>query len=76
MRAFTQFIQHLYGANKSQYPDGGQAAIREMRENALALFLKKELPDLAPKPQKPAPKIPIHPFRDAALLQNGAITCD
>ena len=45
MRAFTQFIQQLYSENQSQYPDGGQAAIRDLRQKAMDLFLQKELPD-------------------------------
>ncbi|MBP5562890.1 MAG: SufD family Fe-S cluster assembly protein, partial [Bacteroidales bacterium] len=45
MRAFTQFIQQLYSENQSQYPDGGQATIRDLRQKAMDLFLQKELPD-------------------------------
>ena len=45
MRAFTQFIQGLFNENQAQYPDGGQAAIRDLRRKAMDLFLQKELPD-------------------------------
>ena len=45
MRAFTKFIQQLYSENQSKYPDGGQAAIRDLRQKAMDLFLQKELPD-------------------------------
>ena len=45
MRAFTQFIQELFNENQAQYPDGGQAAIRDLRRKAMDLFLQKELPD-------------------------------
>ena len=45
MRAFTQFIQGLFNENQTQYPDGGQAAIRDLRRKAMDLFLQKELPD-------------------------------
>jgi len=45
MRAFTQFIKQLFEQNGAKYPDGGQPSICELRKNALALFMQKELPD-------------------------------